>query len=94
MRFRSREAEERGVQVALYEYKCGDCEGKFDLMRPMQSADEPAECPECGALESRRLVSSFASVTPGDSALSNNPMMNSRIASGGGGGCCGGSCCS
>jgi hypothetical protein len=39
------------------------------------------------------LISSFASVTPGDSALGTNPMMNARIASGGGGGCCGGGCC-
>ncbi len=81
--------------MALYEYKCGDCAEMFDLMRSMESADDPADCPSCGASESRRLVSSFASVTPGDSALSGNPMMDSRIASGGGGGgCCGGSCCS
>jgi putative FmdB family regulatory protein len=46
--------------MALYEYKCGGCESNFDLMRSMGSADDPAECPECGASESRRLVSSFA----------------------------------
>jgi hypothetical protein len=45
-------------------------------------------------LESRRLISNFASITPGASTLSSNPMMNARIASGGGGGgCCGGGCC-
>ena len=76
--------------MALYEYKCADCEERFDLMRSMSAADEPAECPECGGTESRRLVSSFASITPGASALSSNPAMPQG---GGGGGCCGGSCC-
>ena len=84
--------------MALYEYKCSDCEEQFDLMRPMSAADDVAECPECGGAESRRLISSFASVTPGASAMgSSNPVMDARMASGNvasRGGCCGGSCCS
>jgi putative FmdB family regulatory protein len=81
--------------MALYEYKCSDCEERFELMRSMGAADEPAECPDCGGVESRRLISNFASITPGASALSStNPVMNARMASGGGGGgCCGGGCC-
>ena len=79
--------------MALYEYKCAECEERFDLMRSMSAANESAECPECGSSESRRLISNFASVTPGTSAMSTNPMMNARMAGGGGGGCCGGGCC-
>ncbi len=80
--------------MALYEYKCSECEEQFDVMRPMTAADEPAQCPECGGTESRRLISNFTSITPGASALSTNPVMDARIASGGGGGgCCGGGCC-
>ncbi|CAN5608002.1 hypothetical protein BH24ACT20_BH24ACT20_08070 [soil metagenome] len=81
--------------MALYEYKCAECDGRFDLMRPMSAADETAECPECGADKSQRVISNFASITPGASAMSSNPMMNARMASGNvsGGGCCGGSCC-
>ncbi len=79
--------------MALYEYKCAECEERFDLMRSMSAANESAECPECGSSESRRLISNFASVTPGASAMSTNPMMNARMAGGGGGGCCGGGCC-
>ncbi len=80
--------------MALYEYKCSDCEERFELMRSMSGADEAAECPDCGGFESRRLISNFASITPGASALSTNPVMNARMASGGGGGgCCGGGCC-
>src|ERR671911_1541963 len=76
--------------MAHYEYKCAGCEDRFDLMRPMSDADEPAECPECGSTQSRRVISNFASITPGASALSTNPMMDARMA--GGGGCCGGGC--
>jgi putative FmdB family regulatory protein len=75
--------------MALYEYKCAECEERFDLMRPMSAADDVAECPECGSVESRRVISSFASITPGASALSTNPVMDARMA---GGGCCGGGC--
>ncbi|MDQ3833956.1 MAG: zinc ribbon domain-containing protein [Actinomycetota bacterium] len=77
--------------MALYEYKCSDCEERFELMRPMSAADERAECPECGGAETRRLISNFASVTPGASALSNNATMPVRKV--GGHGCCGGGCC-
>jgi putative FmdB family regulatory protein len=77
-----------GIEMALYEYKCAECEERFDLMRPMGTADEPAPCPECGSEDSRRLISSFASITPGASALSTNPVMDARMS----GGCCGGGC--
>ena len=79
--------------MALYEYKCPDCEERFDLMRAMSAADERAECPECGGTGSRRLISSFASITTGATAARSNPVMDSRIARSGGGGCCGGGCC-
>ncbi len=81
--------------MALYEYKCAECDERFDLMRPMSAADEAAECPACGSEESRRVISNFASITPGASAMSSNPVMDARMASGNvaGGGCCGGSCC-
>jgi putative FmdB family regulatory protein len=78
------------IEMALYEYKCTECEEGFDLMRPMSTADDPAPCPECGSEDSRRVISSFASITPGASALSTNPAMDARMS--GGGGCCGGAC--
>ena len=78
-----------GMEMALYEYKCAACEGRFDLMRPMSAADDPAPCPECGAEDSRRVISNFAAITPGASGLSTNPVMDARMS---GGGCCGGGC--
>lgn len=78
--------------MALYEYKCADCEDRFDVMRSMSEADEPAECPECGSSASMRVVTSFVSINSGATATATNPMMDMRMARGGGGGCCGGGC--
>jgi putative FmdB family regulatory protein len=78
-----------GIEMALYEYRCADCEERFDLMRSMSSADDPAPCPECGSEDSRRVISNFAAITPGASGLSTNPVMDARMS---GGGCCGGGC--
>ena len=82
---------ERWREMALYEYRCAECEERFDLMRPMSAADDPAPCPECGSEGSRRMISNFASLTPGASALSTTPVMDARMARGAGG-CCGGCC--
>ena len=78
--------------MALYEYKCSDCEERFELMRSVSAADEPARCPECGGAESRRLISSFASITPGASAASSStatmPLRKVGGSHHGCGGCC------
>jgi putative FmdB family regulatory protein len=78
--------------MALYEYKCSECEERFELMRSMSAADDPVECPECGGTQARRLISSFAAVTPGASAIatSNATVPLRKV---GGHGCCGGGCC-
>src|SRR3712207_9565650 len=77
---------ERWREMALYEYKCAECEERFDLMRPMSAADDVAACPECGSEDSRRVISNFASITPWASSPGTNPMMDARMASVGGGG--------
>ncbi len=71
--------------MPIYEYQCATCDVRFDRMRPMSQADEPAQCPGCGALAAR-CASTFAS------RGSNGKMSSS---SGGGcSGCAGGSCAS
>lgn len=81
--------------MALYEYKCPECDDRFDLMRPMSAADDPAPCPECGSEESARVMTaSFVSIGSGAAASATNPMMDARMSRGAvsGGGCCGGGC--
>lgn len=46
--------------MPIYEYRCDQCGGGFELRRSMGQADAPAPCPRCGG-QGRRLVSVFAS---------------------------------
>jgi len=67
--------------MPLYEYNCPHCEVTFDMLRPFSKADEPAPCPQCGGLDTRRKVSAFASFSKGSDGST------TRV--GGGGGCAG-----
>ena len=46
--------------MPLYEYLCEDCEGIFEVVRPIREAPEPQPCPECDAECERVMPSSFA----------------------------------
>ena len=72
--------------MPIYEYRCVDCDSKFDKRMSMAASDSRVSCPECGA-EARRLLSVFAAFRKGESG---------QVAAIGGGcaGCAGGSCAS
>lgn len=46
--------------MPIYEYKCGKCEEKFELRRSFSDDDKDVKCPVCGAEETERLLSMFA----------------------------------
>jgi len=66
--------------VATYEYRCLECDERFEARRPMALADE-ATCP-AGHGRVKRLLSTFAAARSG----------GDPVPAGGGGGCCGGAC--
>jgi putative FmdB family regulatory protein len=68
--------------VPIYEYVCMQCESHFEEL--VRNGEEPP-CPDCGAANVRRQISSFATVGGGEQPTFRGP-------TGGGGGCCGGSC--
>jgi len=51
--------------VPIYEYRCEECKKRSSLLVGFSSPD-PA-CPHCGKPALRRLVSTFATVSSGDS---------------------------
>jgi putative FmdB family regulatory protein len=51
--------------MPLYEYSCPTCNQKFELLRPMSRAEEPATCPS-GHPQATRVLSLFASFAKGD----------------------------
>jgi putative FmdB family regulatory protein len=53
------------VGVPIYEYRCEECGKRSSLLVGFSSPD-PA-CPHCGKPGLRRLVSTFATVSSGDS---------------------------
>lgn len=70
--------------MPLYEYRCADCDARFEKLTTFQKADDGVACPKCGGSRSRRLISVFASFSA-SSEGSVEPIS--------GGGCaCGGSC--
>ena len=68
--------------MPIYEYVCMQCESHFEEL--VRNGEEPP-CPDCGAADVRRQLSSFAAVGAGKQPTFRGPI-------GGGGGCCGGSC--
>ena len=73
--------------MPLYEYRCGECEHRFEALIPAGRADQEP-CPRCGAAPAQRLLSVFAAPRGASPAGS--------LARGGdgtsAGGCCGGAC--
>jgi len=66
--------------MALYEYRCLECDETFERRRPMDDADRDVTCP-AGHARVKRLLSVFAAARGGgDSAAP------------AGAGCCGGAC--
>ena len=56
--------------MPVYEYVCSECGERFELRRSMSESDLEATCPECGAENSRRVFSAFATASGGACAPS------------------------
>jgi putative FmdB family regulatory protein len=52
--------------MPIYEYRCEECGKRSTSLLPSYSSPDPP-CPHCGKPALRRLVSSFATVSSGDS---------------------------
>ncbi|HUV88232.1 MAG TPA: zinc ribbon domain-containing protein [Anaerolineae bacterium] len=48
--------------MPLYEYRCSDCQARFDALRAMSAADAPIACPKCESLHTGRMISLFSAV--------------------------------
>ncbi|MBH0775800.1 FmdB family zinc ribbon protein [Nocardia bovistercoris] len=71
-----------------YSFRCRACGDTFDVDRPMAQSADPAACPR-GHEDTVKLLTTFATVSRGNSAVV-NPAPAPKPA---GGGCCGGGCC-
>jgi len=46
--------------MPIFEYKCGDCDSKYEVLHKSLSNQQEVECPECGSKNSKKLLSSFS----------------------------------
>ena len=46
--------------MPIYEYVCGKCKNKFELMRSFSRSQEGADCPKCSGRAERILSSCYA----------------------------------
>jgi putative FmdB family regulatory protein len=65
--------------MPVYEYRCVRCERCFETLGTIATRDAEVSCPSCGQADARRLISTFASISPDGAGVD------------AGGGCCGGS---
>lgn len=72
--------------MPIYEYRCGECEGRFEVLTSYANREKAQPCPSCESRRTSVLVSSFAAFTGGEEGAVS-------VAGGGcGPGCCGGAC--
>ena len=64
--------------MPIFEYKCNNCNEKFDFLHKSSVNIEKVHCPSCGSNENKKLLSSFSASISGSSGYS--------------GGCADGSC--
>ena len=55
--------------MPIYEYYCQDCNTKFELIRDIAKANDPAKCQKCGSNNTKRLISKFYKIV----AISGKP---------------------
>lgn len=80
--------------MPLYEYRCPDCQGRFEVIQHLGTSAAETVCPACGARRVERQLSTFA-VAAGGSGASAKSAAESFAGCGGGqcgmgGGGCGG----
>jgi putative FmdB family regulatory protein len=81
--------------MPVYEYRCERCEHLTEALRRMADADAEQACEKCGAVQTRRVQSVFASMSGGGDAGPGCGEGPCGMPMGGGmaGGCCGGGMC-
>lgn len=79
--------------MPIFEYKCADCNAKYEVLHKSISNITEVTCPECGSANSKKLLSSFsASVGSSSSFDGGCASGNCGIPSASSGGCASGMC--
>ena len=78
--------------MPIFEYRCSDCNTKFEVLHKSQEKEEDIICPKCNSNKSKKLMSSFAASMDGSSSFSGSSYSDDSGSSYPGGGCASGMC--
>lgn len=53
--------------MPIFEYKCGDCNKKFEVLHKSSVNQEEVYCPECNSKNYKKLLSAFSASVNGSS---------------------------
>jgi putative FmdB family regulatory protein len=77
--------------MPIFEYKCKQCNSKFEVLHKSSLNQDEVSCPKCNSKENKKLLSSF-SATGFSSCNSGCESGKCRIEPSYGGGCSSGMC--
>jgi len=79
--------------MPIFEYRCSECNNKFDVLHKSSSSNEEVICPKCSSKKNKKLLSTFsASFVEGGSDFSSSSYSNDSSCSTGTCGCGSGAC--
>jgi putative FmdB family regulatory protein len=50
--------------MPIFEYKCSECNTKFEILHKSSQNSEDVTCPECQSSHIKKLISSFSAKVP------------------------------
>jgi len=60
--------------MPIYEYRCKNCQHKFEKLVRMSTADDEIECPACHERQVEKVPSLFGARSAGQSAFAGGPL--------------------
>jgi putative FmdB family regulatory protein len=56
--------------MPIYEYKCSECNTKFEVLHKSTAKQDDVICPTCNSVKNKKLFSSFCSSINSESSVS------------------------
>ncbi|MCX7833640.1 MAG: zinc ribbon domain-containing protein [Ignavibacteria bacterium] len=78
--------------MPIFEYKCNDCNTKFEIFHKSRENEENIFCPKCNSKNYKKLISVFSSFGSENDTDFDNPCSSGYCDTSYNGGCPGGVC--
>jgi putative FmdB family regulatory protein len=78
--------------MPIFEYKCGDCGNKFEVLHKSAANQNEVLCPVCESKNHKKLLSTFSASTGGSHDFEGPSCADGSCGMPAGGGCPGGMC--